>query len=239
MKNYMKVAVGGTIGVGKSTFCDKLFNRYQCSILRELPDDRDHLIYQFLDEMYNNRFESESMKNHSAFAFQTYLLGYRQQELTKQYNFLRVFDRTVLEDKYFANKLINDTFLVDKYNEMWDKTIRDLADKDNLPDFYLILAPDFKGQTIHHIIKRGRESELEMLKENLDYFLELEAGYVDYLVGVCKEYNIPYRVLHFTDMEFQTGIVHELENHKRKTWIEIQESGFVNETYRKMYEEDK
>lgn len=213
MKQIKTIAVGGTIGVGKSTFCEKLWNNYRCTITREIPADKNHVIHKFLEAMYNDRIHQLTRKDYAAFAFQSYMLGYRMDELMKEdKKHLRVFDRTILEDRIFATELIGNTFLLDGYFEMWDHAIRQLYDAEALPDLYLILKPKFRGQTLHNIIKRNRKCEIDNLKHNLDYFQKLEDMYVETLCKVCDDYNIPYKVIEFGSEEHQTGIIKELED---------------------------
>lgn len=213
MKQIKTIAVGGTIGVGKSTFCEKLWKNYKCTITREIPKDKNHVIHKFLEAMYNDRIHLLSNKDYAAFAFQSYMIGYRMDELMKEdKKHLRVFDRTVIEDRIFAEELIENTFLVEGYLEMWDYAVRQLEDAEALPDMYLILKPQFRGQTLQNIIKRNRKCEIDNLRHNIDYFQKLEDKYVDTLIRMCNDYNIPYKVIEFGSEEHQTGMVKELED---------------------------
>lgn len=212
MKQIKTLAVGGTIGVGKSTFCEKLWKNYNCTITREIPKDKNHVIHKFLEAMYNDRLHHLTTKDYAAFAFQSYMIGYRMTELMKEdKNHLRVFDRTILEDVIFAEELIGNTHLLDGYFEMWDHAMRQLEDAEALPDMYLILKPQFRGQTLQNIIKRNRKCEIDNLRHNIDYFQKLEDKYVKKLCEMCDGYNIPYKVIEFGSEEHQTGIIKELE----------------------------
>lgn len=189
------IAIGGPIGVGKTTFCKRLKEKEpNITIIREIPDDPNHLINQFLKEMYLNKNRTENEKNYSAFAFQTYMLGYRSNELAKDYTGIRYFDRCILEDRFFANKLIQCEELKELYNKLWDNLMNRLYESECLPNFYIILEPDYEGQTLESIKERGRNCELDEYELNKDYYLELEKEYTNYLVKTCEQYNIPYVV---------------------------------------------
>lgn len=212
MRNIKTIAVGGTIGVGKSTFCQKLWNNYKCVVTREIPTNKNHVIHKFLEQMYNDRIQNLTTKEYAAYAFQSYMIGYRMHKLKEtDSKHLRVFDRTIIEDRIFAEQLIEDDMLLNNYLELWDHAIRNLLDCECLPDLYLILKPEYRGQTLHNIIKRNRKCEMGNLKHNFTYFQALEDIYVEMLIKMCNDYSIPYKIIEFGSEEHQTGIIKELE----------------------------
>lgn len=191
--NYT-IAVGGPIGVGKTTFCNKLKDKFGYKIIKEIPEDPNHIFNHFLNDMYKNKNKSEREKNYSAFAFQSLMVGYRTDELQKQCWDVRVFDRCILEDRFFASKLITDGSLLEKYNQIWYEEVNKLYHANALPDVYIIMEPDYEGQTLESIKQRGRKCEIDEYELNKDYYLEIEKEYTNYLTKVCDEFNVRYVV---------------------------------------------
>lgn len=190
----LTIAVGGPIGVGKSTFCKKLEDKFNYHVIKEIPEDPNHIFNHFLNDMYKNKNRSRREKDYSAFAFQVVMIGYRTEELQKDYNDIRVFDRCILEDKFFANKLITDPSLLDKYNQLWFEEVNKLYNAGALPDLYIIMEPDYPGQTLESIKQRGRECEIKEYEQNKDYYFEIEREYTEYLTKVCNEFGVRYIV---------------------------------------------
>lgn len=204
----LDIAVGGPIGVGKSTYCNKVLERHPTvKIVREIPTDKNHLIHKFLEAMYEGKFKSNNEKDYSAFAFQTYMLGYRSNNLYLETNSVRLFDRSILEDRFFANKLITNAELKETYNKMWDKTVRELQEKGCLPNGYIIINPPNEEWCLTNILKRNRECEVNDFEENKQYYLEIANEYTKYLEDTCKEFNIPYLVLDANSSIISKGLI--------------------------------
>lgn len=189
----LDIAIGGPIGVGKSTYCQKILERHpSIQLIREIPTNKDHLIHKFLEAMYEGKFKTNNEKDYSAYAFQCYMLGYRSNTLNNQTSKLRLFDRSILEDRYFANKLITDPDLKESYNKLWDLTVRKLQSQNRLPNGYIIIDPPNESWCLQNILKRKRKCEVRDFEENKEYYKEISRDYSKYLVNTCKEYNIPY-----------------------------------------------
>lgn len=214
MKKISNIGIGGPVGVGKTTFCKKIQDRYGCSIIREIPDDQNHLIHKFLEEMYNQKDTETHLKDYAAYAFQTYMLGYRITNPIWKRGKKIAYDRTFLEDRFFANKLIKNELLKQSYNHIWDYQMRELYEQGKLPELYIILDSGKPGQCLKNILKRGRSCEIKRLNDNREYFNELEREYTDYLIRVCNEYNIPYIVYKFGEERFEKGIIECWEEQK-------------------------
>lgn len=222
---YNRIAVGGPIGIGKTTFVNRVAKKYNADVMHEMPKDKSHIINVLLKDIYdtiNERKEifygnKEAMgwaynNNVKTFAFQMLLLGHRY----KGHSLINptqkiLIDRSILEDSIFGKALIKDQDLLTNYLKEWDNRIRELEYMDRLPDFYIILKPAYRGQTLENIKQRNRPEEMEHFENNKEYFQVLEDIYVINLERICKENNIPYIIITSGSKEWEEGKIEQWE----------------------------
>lgn len=178
----MKIAVGGMIGVGKSTLTKKLGEALDLPIMEEFEstDDTFHTLLRWL---YEGRPHVEML-------LQTYFLHthwYRQQELENNC----VIDRDIIEHWLFAQKNLTKMPKVwNMYNGLFHQYMNDWTK----PDLYVILDLSWEEFT-KRIFARGRKSEIDNYHANEEYFKMLMSDYVDLMKAQCTIFNVPYVII--------------------------------------------
>ena len=186
------LAIGGMIGAGKSTLSRALGQKLEASVVYEL-NENDELQNLLLKKLY------EGDKT-SAIAFQVYFFCSRFDNYCNGVNNNRisVFDRTIFEDRLFAHQnMTSDPIMFGFYDSMWHDKTKELIYSVGVPKLYIILDikwEDFKKR----LFERGRKSETDNFDQNESYFKAIHDGYTDYLVKICKIYQINYMILDAT-----------------------------------------
>lgn len=219
-KQILRIAVGGPIGIGKTTFVNRLAVKYKAHILHEIPTDKKHIINVLLKDIYDTMNELKGKGeitrgeeyNHSikTYAFQMLLLGHRFKGQSSLKSAEKVLiDRSIMEDCIFGKALIKDPFLLASYLKEWDLRMRELESMNRLPDFYIILKPAYRGQTLKNIKTRNRPEEMKHYENNKSYFQVLEDIYTLSLEKICREYNIPYVIITSGSEEWKEGNIEQ------------------------------
>ena len=183
----MKIAVGGMIGVGKSTLTKKLGEHYGLPIMEEF-EANDEVFNTLLTWLYEGKPNVEMLLQ--VYFLHTHWL--RQKEM----NDSCVIDRDIIEHWLFAQKNLA------KYPKVWNMyngLFHQYANDWRKPDLYIILDlswDEFKRR----IFARGRESEIKNYYANEDYFKSLISDYVELLKAQCVIYKIPYVVVNTDNM---------------------------------------
>lgn len=183
------IAIGGMIGMGKSTLATALAEELNGQAILELHK-KDKITELLLEKLY----ERESDKYASV--FQLYFALTRSEAYSKNANRkkITIFDRTIFEDYLFAIRNIKTPSVIRYYISLWDSEIKKLIYQNGLPAVYIILKGS--NELMYDRIKnRGRKCEIDNLEKNKQYLEELNNHYVDYLVRICKNYNIEYLVV--------------------------------------------
>lgn len=204
------IAIGGMIGLGKSTLATALAEELKGKVVLELHK-KDKITELLLEKLY----ERESDKYASV--FQLYFALNRSEAYAKNANGkkITIFDRTIFEDYLFAIRNIKTPSVIRYYISLWDSEIKKLIYQYGLPAYYIILRGS--NELMYDRIKnRGRKCEIDNLEKNKQYLEELNKNYVDYLEKICKNYNIKYLIV---DADIPTEeqvkyIVEELSKNK-------------------------
>lgn len=178
----MKIAIGGMIGVGKSTLTKKLGEHYKLPIMEEF-ESTDDTFHTLLKWLYEGRPHVEML-------LQTYFLHthwYRQQELDNHC----IIDRDIIEHWLFAQKnLMKMPKVWNMYNALFHQYMNDWKK----PDLYVILNLSWEEFT-KRIFARGRTSEIDNYHANEAYFKMLIGDYVELMKAQCVIFNVPYVII--------------------------------------------
>ncbi len=202
------IAIGGMIGIGKTTLTNALKKELNAEAIYELEDE-DELQSKLLTAMYERNTYAPKL-------FQFLMLWQRHDKYlaASQKEKTIIMDRTIFEDVIFADANMSDN-LIDSltYYENWNSRVWELIQTGGLPKLYVILKADWK--TIEKRLKdRNRESEISNYKENEEYFKKLHKDYVKNVKDICEKFNIPYIIV---DAEKELEEKVELIKNKIKT----------------------
>lgn len=178
-ETYPRVAVCGTIGVGKSTLAQKLAQHLQRTYVGE-PDGHD-TVWPFFYAKPEER----------AFFMQTFM-GHTRSEMLRQTSGPLVMDRCLSEDHLFAQLQTDRGGMTpiewDLYQALWHTW----ATPDTTPDLILYLRcdPEIAHQRIR---QRGRPYEQEIELEYLEALQERYEAWVQAspIPVITLDWNVP------------------------------------------------
>lgn len=183
LKQIHYLAVEGSIGAGKTSFCEILSTRLNAKLM--------------LEESEANPFLKEFYKDRERYSFQTqifYLLArYRQQlEIAQKDLFydLVVSDYIFAKDRIFANLNLSDKELT-----LYEK-VADVLEKSVVkPDFVIYLQATTE-RLMKNIRSRGREYESAM---DADYLNSLNESYNHFFFNYT---DAPVLIVESSDIDF-------------------------------------
>lgn len=188
----MLIAISGTIGVGKSTLCQKLSQHTGYDIAHEPVTDNPYLsdFYMFPDMW--------------AFHNQIFILStlYSYHRTAPVENKVLLLDRSFYEGKIFVEVLREMGCLTereyDTYNILYQALVASTAPLDLI--LYLRISPE---EALERIEKRGRESEKAV---TLDYLEKLGRAYDNWVQDMSDRGTL-VKVLNWTEFgDFQSAL---------------------------------
>lgn len=178
----MKIAVGGMIASGKSTLVNTLSERLGIKAMPEFEED-DVVFNTLLTWLYEGKENVEMLLQ--VYFLHTHFL--RQEEYGRNF----IVDRDLIEHWLFAQENLKGMpTIMNMYNGVFHAYMNQV----HKPDLYIILDVDFET-VIERIKQRGRDSEIDNLDENMEYFRRLHSSYTDKLVSQCIVYDIDYAII--------------------------------------------
>lgn len=196
-KEANAIAVGGMISAGKSTIVENLVKKYGFEPVYELSNDPNDLMNILLDKMYQREQIAESVCQLQ------FLLNrftrYKNCILNSKNPAIKVFDRTIFEDRMFAfHNMLSQPTVYEYYEKLWKEQVNQLVYEIGTPKLYIILKLDW-DKFLERLYKRNRSVEIKNFKKNETYFRLLNSGYIEYLTSVCATYRIPYVIIDVAD----------------------------------------
>jgi deoxyguanosine kinase len=180
--NYL--CIEGVIGVGKTSLCALLTERFN--------------MRQVLEEVEDNPFLADFYKNRKAYAFQTQLwfLVSRYRQLSEMVVQQDLFQQTTISDFTFAKDMIFANLNLDEQElSLYNQIARVMESSIPKPDMIVYLQASTEV-LLKRIEKRGRPYEYNMDSEYIDY---LNQAYNHYFFHYK---NSPLLVINTNDIDF-------------------------------------
>ena len=114
---------------------------------------------------------------------------------TTNTNIVKIFDRSIFEDRLFAfHNLLDQPSVFEYYERLWREKVNELVYNVGTPKLYVIL--DIKWDLfVKRLYERSRDIEINNFEKNKLYFQLLNQSYSQYLKNICDAYRIPYLVV--------------------------------------------
>lgn len=187
------IAIGGMIAAGKSTLVNALSEKYGFEPVYELSNNKDDLMYILLQKMY----EREEKVAESVCQLQFILNRYERYKEgnTANTNIVKIFDRSIFEDRLFAfHNLLDQPSVFEYYERLWREKVNELVYNVGTPKLYVILDIEW-DLFVKRLYERSRDIEINNFEKNKLYFQLLNQSYSQYLKNICDAYRIPYLVV--------------------------------------------
>jgi deoxyadenosine/deoxycytidine kinase len=185
---YPYIVIEGNIGVGKTTFCRKLQEKYDARLILE----------QFSDNLFLPYFY-ENPERH-AFSVELFFMTERHRQLQEELIQGDLFNQQIISDYIFIKTLL---FAKNNLNEeeyrLFNRLFHVLNAHFKKPDLVVYLHRPVT-KLLHQIKKRGRSFEMEM---SAAYLENIQKAYFDFF-KMDPEY--PILVVGIEDLDFEKDI---------------------------------
>ena len=182
---YPYIVIEGNIGVGKTTFCRKLQEKYDARLILEQFSENP-----FLPFFYEN-------PERHAFSVELFFMTERHRQLQEELIQGDLFNQQIISDYIFIKTLL---FAKNNLNEeeyrLFNRLFHVLNAHFKKPDLVVYLHRPVQN-LLHQIKKRGRSFEMEI---NATYLENIQKAYFDFF-KMDPEY--PILVLGIDDLDFE------------------------------------
>jgi len=185
---YPYIVIEGNIGVGKTTFCSKLQEKYDARLILEQFSDNPFLPYFY-----------ENPERH-AFSVELFFMTERHRQLQEELIQGDLFNQQIISDYLFIKTLL---FAKNNLNEeeyrLFKRLFHVLNAHFKKPDLVVYLHRPI-STLLKQIKKRGRPYEMEM---SVIYLENIQKAYFDFF-KMDPEY--PILVVGIDDLDFEKDI---------------------------------
>ena len=182
---YPYIVIEGNIGVGKTTFCRKLQEKYDARLILEKFSENP-----FLPFFYEN-------PERHAFSVELFFMTERHRQLQEELIQGDLFNQQIISDYIFIKTLL---FAKNNLNEeeyrLFNRLFHVLNAHFKKPDLVVYLHRPVPN-LLHQIKKRGRSFEMEI---NATYLENIQKAYFDFF-KMDPEY--PILVVGIDDLDFE------------------------------------
>lgn len=185
---YPYIVIEGNIGVGKTTFCRKLQEKYDARLILEQFSDNPFLPYFY-----------ENPERH-AFSVELFFMTERHRQLQEELIQGNLFNQQIISDYIFIKTLL---FAKNNLNEeeyrLFNRLFHVLNAHFKKPDLVVYLHRPISS-LLTQIKKRGRSYEMEM---STMYLENIQKAYFDFF-KMDPEY--PILVVGIGDLDFEKDV---------------------------------
>ncbi|MEM6966923.1 MAG: deoxynucleoside kinase, partial [Bacteroidota bacterium] len=184
------IAIEGNLGVGKTTLCQQLKEKYHCKLLLEQFDDNP-----FLAHFYEN-------PERYAFPVELFFMTERHKQLQNHLTQRELFQDLIVADYFFVKTLLfaKNNLSTEEYR-LFQRLFHVLNASFPKPDLLVYLHRPVEG-ALANIKKRGRDYEQDITTE---YLQKVQEVYYEY---IRTERSIPILIIDVEKIDFQTNSVH-------------------------------
>jgi deoxyadenosine/deoxycytidine kinase len=187
---YNFIAIEGTIGAGKTTFCEMLAKDYNCRLILE----------QFTDNPFLPLFYDQPERY--AFPVELFFMTERHKQLQAAFSQGDIFTPLSISDYFFIKTSL---FAKNNLNEEEFRLFYRLFEVLNTsfpkPELLVYLYRNV-NQLLANIKKRGRTYETDI---SADYLTDIQNAYLDYFK---TEIDLPIVVVDVGDIDFISNETH-------------------------------
>jgi deoxyguanosine kinase len=184
-QQYPFIAIEGNIGSGKTTFCHKMVEYFECNIILEQFTDNPFLPFFYqLPERY-------------AFPVELFFMTERHKQLQEHFAAPNLFQQSVASDYFFVKTLLfAKNNLNDEEFRLFQRLFSVLNNTFPKPDLLVYLHRPIDA-LIRQIKQRGRDMEQNIAPAYLE---EIQNAYLDFFK---TESSLPVLVIELGDLDFQ------------------------------------
>ncbi len=184
-QQYPFIAIEGNIGSGKTTFCHKMAEHFECNIILE----------QFTDNPFLPFFYQQPERY--AFPVELFFMTERHKQLQEHFASPNLFQQSVASDYFFVKTLLfAKNNLNDEEFRLFQRLFGVLNSTFPKPDLLVYLHRPIDA-LLRQIRQRGRDMEQNIAPEYLE---EIQNAYLEFFKS---ENSLPILVIELGDLDFQ------------------------------------
>lgn len=184
-QQYPFIAIEGNIGSGKTTFCHKMAEHFECNIILE----------QFTDNPFLPFFYQQPERY--AFPVELFFMTERHKQLQEHFASPNLFQQSVASDYFFVKTLLfAKNNLNDEEFRLFQRLFGVLNSTFPKPDLLVYLHRPIDA-LLRQIRQRGRDMEQNIAPEYLE---EIQNAYLEFFKA---ENGLPILVIELGDLDFQ------------------------------------
>jgi deoxyadenosine/deoxycytidine kinase len=183
-KKYNFIAVEGNIGAGKTSFCNRIADDFNCQIILESFEDNP-----FLQQFYQN-------PERYAFPVELFFMTERHKQLQQGLLEPELFKRGTIADYFFLKTLLfAKNNLSDEEHRLFSRIFKVLNTSFPKPDLLVYLHRSVEDLQLN-IGKRGREYEKDITS---DYLKKIQNTYFEFF---RTEMSMPILIIDVENADF-------------------------------------
>ncbi len=181
---YNYISIEGNIGSGKTTFCEKIHQEYNCKLILE----------QFTDNPFLPMFYEDPER--FAFTVELFFMTERHKQLQKQLLHRDLFHEFTISDYFFTKTLLfARKNLEEEEYRLFQKMFNVLNQSFPQPDLLVYFHRNV-DILLNNIALRGRSYETQI---KADYLLKIQNSYFEYFRNIL---SFPILIIDLNEIDF-------------------------------------